>query len=267
MSSMWICPEVLLGSTSRRPSWCIDDSVMPKPHEHIMDYVGMQGFPSTHIGIIDMFCFPFGMILLIADDLLDYLCLSNATNILHFWSFVLQESPATWPHFSGRLLRYWSGNGGWLFEQLPGFLGGLIWRHTHLVAWFYTIWWYTIPKIHLENSPWTISIWKTSTSLFEKQWKNTIRFSTFCFPNSQIRPTVRLQATNTRLNVVLATGADLTRRGALIAVRTVGGFQSGFCCKKLKWFQSLGDWHGFRGWLLYSDVPWLLMISSRSVWV
>lgn len=162
MSSMWICPEVLLGSTSRRPKhgvlmiqWC--RNLM----ENIMDYVGMQGFPSTHIGIIDMSCFPFGMIRLIADDLWDSLCLSNATNILHFWSFVLQESPATWPHFSGRLLRYWSGNCGWLFEQLPGFLGGLIWRHTHLVAWFYTIWWCTIPKIHLENSPWTISIWKT----------------------------------------------------------------------------------------------------------
>jgi len=36
---------------------------------------------------------------------------------------------------------------------------------------------------------------------------------------------LNFQATNTRLNVVLATGADLTRRGALIAVRTYGEIQ------------------------------------------
>lgn len=213
MSSMWICPEALLGSTSRRPSWCIDDSVMPKPHEHIMDYVGMQGFP-RHWNLW-------------------YVLLSIWDNRADSWWLVCQYPPflfvctstILWnmtENFSGRLLRYWSGNGGCFFEQLPGFLGGLIWRHTHLVAWFYTIWWCTIPKIHLENSPLTISIWKTTISLFEKQWKNMIPFSTVCFPNEQIRSTVQLQATNTRLNVVLATGADLTRRGALIAVRTVG---------------------------------------------
>ena len=61
-----------------------------------------------------------------------------------------------------------------------------------------------------------------SPSLRSNEKKYTVPCSTFCFPNGQIRSTVQLQATNTRLNVVLATGADLTRRGALIAVRTVG---------------------------------------------
>ncbi len=170
------------------------------------------------------------MIRLIADDLWDSLCLSNATHILHFWSLVFQESPARWPHFGHVEVAEI-----FLFEQLPGFF----WLGPNLETYPFrclSLQCCTIPKIlvtyvhrSVENSPLAISQFGKQLSPSLRSNEKTIQiystihpFSIFCFPGRQIRSTVQVQASNARLNVVLATGADLTRRGALIAVRTVG---------------------------------------------
>ncbi len=197
-----------------------------------------------------MFCFPFGMIRLIADDLWDSLCLSNATHILHFWWFVLQESPATFDliSVSGRLLRYYINWKWWfLFEHSLDFgakFGDI------------PIWLLYFPKFsdaQYLKYMWTILHYPSqfgkqpSPSLRSNEKSIQYHFLRFVFLTGRSdqqfscrRPTLDWMWFLQRVPIWHAAAPSL-QSGQLEGL----WIKFGFCSKKLRWFRSLANWNNF----------------------